>query len=134
MYELQNAGGLPYPETDKYHFDKWYTTTGLSDGTEYRSVRFNIKQDNLLLHWTNSYLTVQGKLVKRADGTVYGDNDMIALIHNAVPHMFSNVKLTIGNQTVESINAVGYVSSMMFDVLHNRSKGKSDKGDEKSFW
>lgn len=124
MYELQNAGGLPYPETDKYHFDKWYTTTGLSDGTEYRSVRFNIKQDNLLLHWTNSYLTVEGKLVKKDDGTVYADNDLIALIHNAVPHMFSNVKLTIGNETVESINAVGYVSSMMFNVLHNRSKGK----------
>ena len=124
MYELQNAGGLPYPETDKYHFDKWFTTTGLSDGTEYRSVRFNIKQDNLLLHWTNSYLTLEGKLVKRADGTVYGNNDMITLIHNAVPHMFSNVKLTIGNQTVENINSVGYVSSMMFDVLHNRSKGK----------
>lgn len=124
MYELQHAGGLPYPETDKYYFDKWYTTTGLTDGSEYKTVRFNIREDNLLLHWTNSYLVLEGKLVKKLDGALYGNDDLITLTHNAVPHLFSNVKLTIGNKTVENVNEVGHVSSMMFDVLHPRSKGK----------
>ena len=126
MYDLKSAGGVPYPETDKYHYDRWYTTAGLTDGAEYKTIRFNIRQDNLLLHWTNSYLVMHGQLVKEADGTAFANGDLITLTHNAIPHMFSNVKLTIGNQLVENINQVGYVSSMMYDVLYPRSKGKCD--------
>ena len=124
MYELSHAGGVPYPETDKYHYDKWYTTTGLTDGSAYKTVRFNVRQDNLLLHWTNSYLTLEGQLVKKADGGVYGDDHLITLIHNAVPHMFSNVKLSVGNKLVENINQIGHVSSMIYDILYARSKMK----------
>ena len=65
MYKLDDAGGIPYPETAKYRFDKWYTTTGLTDGNAYKTIRFNIRQDNLLLHWKNSYLEIHGQLVKK---------------------------------------------------------------------
>ena len=126
MYKLNHAGGVPYPETDKYHYDRWYTTTGLTDGSEYKTIRFNIRQDNLLLHWTNSYLVLEGKLVKKAGDAAYENTQLISLIHNAIPHMFSNVKLTVGNRLVENINQVGHVSSMIYDVLYSRSKGKCD--------
>lgn len=125
MYELDHAGGIPYPETDKYHYDRWYTTTGLTDGSEYKTVRFNIRQDNLLLHWTNAYLVMDGNLVKKAGGA-FGDEQLISLIHNAIPHMFSNVKLTIGNRLVENINQIGHVSSMIYDTLYARSKKNCD--------
>ena len=49
MYALEEAGGVPYPETDKYHY------SGLTDGSAYKSVHFNVRQDNLLLHWRNAY-------------------------------------------------------------------------------
>ena len=71
MYDLDHAGGVPYPETNKYHYDKWFTTTGLTDGNEYKTIRFNIRQDNLLLHWINSYSTLEGKLVKKTGGGAY---------------------------------------------------------------
>ena len=120
MYDLPHAGGIPYPETDKYHYERWTTTTGLTDGSEYKSIRFNIRQDNLLLHWTNSILVLSGQLVKKVGETAFGNDDTIALIHNAIPHMFSNVKLTIGNQMVENMNQIGHVSSLMYDVLYAR--------------
>ena len=126
MYDLGHAGGVPYPETDKYHYDRWYTTTGLTDGSEYKTIRFNIRQDNLLLHWTNSYLVLEGKLVKKTGGGDYANTQLISLAHNAIPHMFSNVKLTVGNRLVENVNQVGHVSSMLYDVLYPRSKGKCD--------
>ena len=122
MYEMEEAGGIPYPETDKYHYNKWYTTTGLTDGSADKTIRFNVRQDNLLLHWRNSYLEVKGQVVQKATGAAFADNAAIALIHNAIPHMFSNVKLTIGNQMVENVNHVGHVSSMMYDILYPRSK------------
>ena len=91
MYELEHAGGIPYPETDRYYYENWFTTTGLTDGSEYKTIRFNIRQDNLLLHWTNAYIELKGKLVKKEAGAVYADGDLITLTHNAILMMFSNV-------------------------------------------
>ena len=41
-------------------------------------------------------MELHGQVVKKADSTAYTDNAQIALIHNAIPHMFANAKLTIG--------------------------------------
>ena len=65
MYEIEHAGGIPYPETDRYYYESWFPTSGLTDGGEYKTIRFNVRQDNLLLHWTNSYIELKGKLVKK---------------------------------------------------------------------
>ena len=126
MYELTHAGGIPYPETDKYYYEQWYPTSGLTDGSEYKTLRFNIKQDNLLLHWTNAYMVLDGQLVKKANDAAYTGTEMISMIHNAVPHMFSNCKLSINNKCVEDVSEVGHVSSMMYNVLYPRTKGKCD--------
>ena len=126
MYDLPGAGGIPYPETDKYYYEKWYPTSGLTDGSEYKTLRFNIKQDNLILHWTNAYMVLEGQLVKKANNAAYVGTQLISMIHNAVPHMFSNCKLSIGNKVVEDVNEVGHVSSLMYNVLFPRSKGKCD--------
>ena len=67
---------------------------------------------------------MKGQVVQKATGAAFADNAAIALIHNAIPHMLANVKLTIGSQMVENVNHVGHVSSMMYDVLYPRSKGK----------
>ena len=126
MYDLESAGGVAYPETEKYDYNKWYTTMGMTDGGAYKAIRFDVRQDNLLLHWRNAYLELRGQVVKKADGSVYGDDDLITLIHNAIPHMFSNVKLSIGSTTVENVDHPGHVSSLIYNVLYQRSKGKCD--------
>ena len=71
-------------------------------------------------------MELHGQLVKKDDGTALDEGDLITLIHNAIPHMFSNVKLTVGNQMVENINQVGHVSSLFYDVLYPKSKAKCD--------
>ena len=68
MYDLEHAGGIPYPETDCYDYDRWYTTTGLTDGGEHKTRRFNIRQDNLLPHWKNVYIELKGELIKIEGG------------------------------------------------------------------
>ena len=74
---------------DLYQYDR-FTTTGLTDGGAYKTICFNIQQDNLLLHWVNYYLELHGQVFKKADSTADADNAQIALIHNAIPHMFAN--------------------------------------------
>ena len=114
MYEYAHAGGVPYPETDKYYYEKWYPTSGLTDGSEYKNVRFNVKMDSLILHWTNAYLVLEGQLVKKADDDAYAGTEMISMIHNAVPHLFSNCKLTINNKCIEDVSVGG--SCFEYDV------------------
>ena len=103
MYELGRAGGVAYPETEKYDYNKWYTTMGMTDGGAYKAVRFNVRQNNLLLHWTNSFLELKGQIIKKT-GEAYKENASLTLIHNAIPHRFSNVKLTIGSTTIENVD------------------------------
>ena len=71
MYDLEHAGGIPYPETDKYYYEHWFTTSGLTDCGKYKTLRFDVRQDNLLLHWTNAYIELKGKLVKKQGGAAY---------------------------------------------------------------
>ena len=126
MYDKDLAGGTPYPTTEKYQYDNWFTTTGLTDGSEYKTVRFNIRQDNLLLHLTNSFLEIRGQLVQATTEAVMPAGAAITFIHNAIPHLFDNVKITVGNQMVENVNCPGHVSSMLYNVLYPRSKAKID--------
>ena len=124
IYDLGAAGGIDYPETEQYQYDIWHTTPGLTDAAEFKSVRFQMVQENLLLHRKYAYLEIHGQL-KDTAGTVYTDDSNIAPIFNAIPHLFSNAKLTIGTRVVENINQVGHVSSLMHYVLYPRSLCKN---------
>ena len=124
MFDLGAAGGIDYSETEQYQFDVWHTTPGLTDAAEFKSVRFQMVQENLLLHWKYAYLEIHGRLTDNT-GTVYTDAAIIAPIFNAIPHLFSNAKFSIGTRVVESINQVGHVSSLMHYVLYPKSLAKN---------
>ena len=124
MYDRQSAGGIAYPQTERYRYDSYFTTSGLTDGSQYQTVRFNVHQQNVLLHWTNAYMDIHGRLIQKDNG-VYPTGSAIALIHNALPHLFSNIKLTVGSVVVENINHVGHVSSLIFNILFPYSKAKT---------
>ena len=71
----------------------------------------------------NAFLEIDGQIVKKADGSTFPPTSVIAFIHNAIPHLFSNVKLTVGNVTVENLNHPGYMSSMLYNVIFPKSRG-----------
>ena len=127
LYDTSEAGGIPYSQTEKYEYQKWYTTDGLTDTSEYKTIRFSVRQENLLIHWRYSYLELEGQLVKKSDGSAFTKNtDAISFIFNGIPHLFANGKFTVGNRVVESINEIGYVSGLINYVLLARSKQKCD--------
>ena len=81
MYELPHAGGMIAI------YDRWYTTTGLANSGEYKALRFNVRQDMLLLHWTNAYIELKGRLVKKEGGSAYADGSLITLTLNWIPEL-----------------------------------------------
>ena len=125
MYDLKQAGGIPYNETERYEYCRYYTTDGLTDTSEYKTIRFSVHQENILLHWKNSFLDLRGHLVRK-DKKPVTKEDKVAFIFNAIPHLFSNAKLTLGSRVIEAINDLGHVSSMLHYTLLSRSKIKCD--------
>ena len=85
-------------------------------------------QTLLLLHWRWAYLTIKGKITVNptaGDERALGTGDKISLIHNFVPYLFSNCKLTVGNTLIEDVAHPGHVSTVLFNMLHDRSLSKS---------
>ena len=126
LFNRELAGGSAYPHIEKYEYGDWYCTSGLSDTSEYRTIRFNVQASNLFLHWTNGLLEMTGRLVKKVAKTAYADQAAVTFAHNGACHLFDSVKFSIGSTCVENLNVPGHCNSLMFNVLLARSKSKND--------
>src|SRR5271170_7989519 len=72
--------------------------------------------DNYILP-SDSVLYIKGQLVK-GDGTAYNDNDNnnpdeVALVNNAMMFLFSEIRYSIGNMSMETINSPGQVTTIL---------------------
>ena len=67
-------------------------------------IRITIENQDEFFLPSEAYLTIEGQLQKRADGSAYVDADVIALTNNALMYLFSNVNYKLSGQEIESIN------------------------------
>ena len=71
IYDTADAGGIPYSQTEKYEYHRYLSTDGLTDTSEFKTIRFSMRQENLLIHWRNSYLEIHGQIVTKATGAAF---------------------------------------------------------------
>ena len=125
MFDKAQAGGITYDQTESYEYQRYFTTDGLTDTSEYKSIRFSVLQTNLFFHFRNAFLELRGRVVGD-DKKPFLDGDKISFINNPIPHFFDNAKFSIGSRVVESISEFGHVSSLIHYTLLPRSKQKCD--------
>ena len=75
-------------------------------------LRINIEQQDLITLASESYLLVEGRLVK-ADGTSYADTDAITLVNNGIMYLFSQISYYLLNQEVETIHGPEQSTTML---------------------
>ena len=75
-------------------------------------IRINIETQDLYTHPSESYLLLEGELLKN-DGTRYGDNDEITITNNGLMHCFSNIKYQLSGQEIESVFHPGQATTML---------------------
>ena len=83
-------------------------------GTSYDSpgeIRIILESQDEFFHPSHSFLVVEGQLLKEA-GTVYGDNDKVALVNNGPMFLFSNIKYELSGHEIESLNHPGPATTM----------------------
>jgi hypothetical protein len=75
-------------------------------------IRIEINNQDAFTHPSESYLHFEGQIQTNA-GAVYGENDRISLINNAIMYMFTNIRLQMNNQDIETLYYPGHASTMI---------------------
>ena len=103
-----------YEEDDSIRSYQYYqyspiTGTNLNASGE---IRITIESQDEFFHPANSYLLFTGRLVKATADAAYVNNDVVSLINNPMPYLFSTFKYELSGHEIECINYPGPASTM----------------------
>ncbi|XP_065640547.1 uncharacterized protein LOC136073109 [Hydra vulgaris] len=105
--------------TDKLRFDEeikkyeeYEFTPSVNSNLNLGEIRIFIENSDSLFHPHESYLEIEGRLVK-ADGTAYANADAITLAHNGLLHLFERIEYKFYDSVVESVQSPGIATTML---------------------
>ena len=92
-------------------------------GTQYNNagiIQINIENQAEYFLPSQSWLQIDGQLIKAANNQAYAAADNIALVNNAPMYCFSNIKYLLGGNEIESVNEPGQATTMMGLLKYER--------------
>ncbi|XP_065683399.1 uncharacterized protein LOC136096154 [Hydra vulgaris] len=105
--------------TDKLRYDKeiikyeeYEFTPSVNSNLNSGEIRIFIENSDSLFHPHESYLEIEGRLVK-ADGTAYANDSAITLTHNGLMHLFDRIEYKFYDSVVESVYFPGKATTML---------------------
>ena len=84
-------------------------------------IEITIENTDDFYYPNRSYLVLQGKLLKRADGAVFNDADNVTLTNNGLMYLFTNVKYSLSGSEIESLNHPGFATTMLSSIKYPNS-------------
>ena len=70
-------------------------------------IRINIETQDIFTHPSESFLLIEGRLTKAADGTAYADANNISLTNNAMIYLFRDIRYELSGQEIEKNKLCG---------------------------
>ena len=123
---LQITEDIPVDDSIyEYEYKEYNPITGtdLNRG----SIVITIESQDIYTHPAESYLIVEGELLKRADDSRYANDNAITLINNGIMYLFSDVRYHLASHEIEVLQNPGHASSMLGMLKHpddfNKSQG-----------
>ncbi|XP_065684439.1 uncharacterized protein LOC136096848 [Hydra vulgaris] len=105
--------------TDKLRFDEeikkheeYEFTPSVNSNLNSGEIRIFIENSDSLFHPHESYLEIEGRLVK-ADGTAYANDSAITLTNNGLMHLFERIDYKFYDSVVESVQSPGIATTML---------------------
>ena len=77
------------------------------------SIVLTIESQDIYTHPAESYLIIEGKLVKYADGGVYDADTLITLINNGIMYLFSDVRYHLASHEIEVLQNPGHATTIL---------------------
>jgi hypothetical protein len=90
-------------------------------------IRINITTKDTITHPYDSYLLIEGRLMKVTDDgtTSYADADTVTLANNGLMYLFSNIKYGLSDREIENINYVGQATTMLGLLKYSRGYART---------
>ena len=77
------------------------------------SIVITIESQDIYTHPAESFLIVEGKLVKNVDGGVYDADTLITLINNGIMYLFSDVRYHLASHEIEVLQNPGHATTIL---------------------
>ena len=77
------------------------------------SIVLTIESQDIYTHPAESFLIVEGKLVKKANGGVYDADTLITLINNGIMYLFSDVRYHLASHEIEVLQNPGHATTIL---------------------
>jgi hypothetical protein len=95
---------------EQYEYRAYNPVTG-TDLNGPDDISIVIESQDLWTHPSKSYILIEGKLIKQ-DGNEYTDADKVSLTHNGIMFLFNNIKYSLSEQEIETVNNPGQATTM----------------------
>ena len=97
---------------DKYEEIAYEHVVGTNLNAPGQDIRLTIETQDIFTHPSESYLIVDGQLIK-ADGTPYNRANEVTLANNGIMHLFKRIRYELSGQEIENIMNVGQATTML---------------------
>ena len=97
---------------DKYEEFAYEPIAGTNLNSPGQDIRITIETQDIFTHPSESYLIIEGQLLK-ADGTAYNRDNRVTLSNNGIMHLFKRIRYDLSGQEIENIMNVGQTTTML---------------------
>ena len=102
---------------DKYEDIAYEPIAGTNINAPGQAIRLTIETQDIFTHPSESYLIVEGQLLKRGvnppNDPTYDNGDLITLTNNGIMHLFKRIRYDLSGQEIENIMNVGQATTML---------------------
>ena len=100
---------------DKYEEIAYEHIAGSNLNAPGQDIRLTIETQDIFTHPSESYLIIEGQLVRSDNGNAYVDtaNVLITLTNNGIMHLFKRIRYDLSGQEIENIMNVGQATTML---------------------
>ena len=98
---------------DKYEDIAYEPVAGTNLNSPGQDIRLTIETQDIFTHPSESYLIVEGDLLRNDNGNQYGHDALITLTNNGIMHLFKRIRYDLSGQDIENIMNVGQATTML---------------------
>ena len=98
---------------DKYEEIAYEHIAGSNLNAPGQDIRLIIETQDIFTHPSESYLIIEGQLVRSDDGNAFANADLITLTNNGIMHLFKRIRYDLSGQEIENIMNVGQTTTML---------------------
>lgn len=98
---------------DSYQYSEYSPQSQSNINSIGAIIQIDVNASDTYLQPAKSYIHIKGQLVRADNNNPYAANSEIALVNNAMMHLFENISYQIGSTVVESISSPGQITTML---------------------